>query len=61
MKCLSFSGKDKSVTKKLYRCLQENHNRHLKMKVRIKRWHGVAVWKWEIDEEVRYLYVFLIL
>lgn len=23
------------------------------MKVKVKRWHGVAVWKWEIDEEVR--------
>lgn len=22
------------------------------MKVRIKRWHGVAIWKWEIDEDV---------
>jgi hypothetical protein len=24
------------------------------MKVRIKKWHGVAVWKWEIDDEVSY-------
>jgi anaphase-promoting complex subunit 11 len=22
------------------------------MKVKIKRWHGVATWKWEIDEDV---------
>jgi hypothetical protein len=22
------------------------------MKVKIKRWHGVAIWKWGIDEEV---------
>jgi hypothetical protein len=22
------------------------------MKVKIKKWNGVAVWKWEIDEEV---------
>ena len=22
------------------------------VKVRINRWHGVAVWKWEIDEDV---------
>lgn len=25
------------------------------MKVKIKRYHGVAVWKWEIDEDVRVL------
>ncbi len=24
----------------------------LLMKVTIKRWHGVAIWKWEIDEDV---------
>ena len=23
-----------------------------KMKVKVKRWHCVAVWKWEIDDEV---------
>ena len=22
------------------------------MKVKIKRWHGVMIWKWEIDEDV---------
>ena len=22
------------------------------MKVRIKRWHGVAVWKWDVDDDV---------
>lgn len=22
------------------------------MKVKIKKWHGVAIWKWEINEEV---------
>ena len=22
------------------------------MKVKIKRWHGIAIWKWEIDEDV---------
>jgi anaphase-promoting complex subunit 11 len=22
------------------------------MKVKIKRWHGVGVWKWDVDEEV---------
>ena len=21
------------------------------MKIRVKRWHGVAVWKWEVNEE----------
>ena len=26
------------------------------MKVRVKRWQGVAIWKWEIDEEVRIIY-----
>jgi hypothetical protein len=25
------------------------------MKVKVKRWHGVAVWKWEIvDEDVSF-------
>jgi anaphase-promoting complex subunit 11 len=22
------------------------------MKVKIKRWHGVGVWRWDVDEEV---------
>jgi anaphase-promoting complex subunit 11 len=22
------------------------------MKVKIKRWHGVGIWKWDVDEEV---------
>jgi hypothetical protein len=27
---------------------QSNSN----MKVKIKRWHGVAVWKWDVDDDV---------
>jgi hypothetical protein len=27
------------------------------MKVKIKRWHGVAIWKWDIaDEEVNFYF-----
>jgi hypothetical protein len=26
------------------------------MKVKIKKWNGVAVWKWEIDEEVSQIF-----
>jgi len=26
-----------------------------KMKVKLLRWHGVASWKWDIDEDVSYL------
>lgn len=32
------------------------------MKVKVKRWHGVAVWKWEIvDEDVSQIVDFVIL
>ncbi len=27
------------------------------MKVKIKKWHGVAIWKWEIDEDVSWKFV----
>jgi len=31
------------------------------MKVKIKRWHGVAIWKWDIaDEEVNFIFPKLI-
>jgi hypothetical protein len=40
-----------------YLLVNNNQRRTKKMKVKIKKWHAVAVWKWEIDEDVRVICV----